>query len=190
MRHKVRALLLICLVILLGTQLVSAEEDKGLTVYNSRLVTNNKDATFIEGEVSVAEGQTIVLKDGLRSISEKKMPDTGMPGRFKIKVPAKNIAEEDVSVFFVTQKSDGGSNGGSVRVEIQYIERQKQQISTDSSQYDLTYPGTDVSIKAKSTSGEKLIYSSSDPEVAEVDEDGVITPLGNGSAEIINFFLR
>ena len=183
MGRKIRATLLICLVLMLGTQLVSAVEDQGLTVYNSRLVTNDKDATFIEGEVSVAEGQTIVLKAGLHAIGEKKMPDTGKPAKFKIKVPAANISDEDVSVLFVSEKT-GGLGGKSVRVEVQYIERQKQEISTASSKYELTYPGTEVSINAKSSSGEKLIYSSSDPEIASVDEDGVITPLGNGDVEI------
>ena len=91
MKKRIRIALLICFVLLVGTQFVSAEENQALTVYNTRLVTNDKEATFIEGEVPVANGQSIILKAGLRAVAEKKLPDTGMPAKFKIKVPAKKL---------------------------------------------------------------------------------------------------
>lgn len=184
MKKKFRIALLICFVLLIGTQFAAAGENHGLTVYNTRLVTNDKEATFIEGEVSEANGQSIVLKAGLRVLAEKKLPDTGMPSKFKIKVPAKNIGEKSASILYLVERKDGKNLSKGERVEIEYIERQKQTISTDSTEYTMTYPGLDACINAESTSGEKLIYTSSDPKVAEVDAEGNITAKGEGEAEI------
>ena len=89
MRKGISILFLICAVILAGTLTVLAEEDQGLTVYNTRFVTNNKDATFIEGEVPVANGQTIILKAGFHAIAEKQMPNTGAAASFRIKIKEK-----------------------------------------------------------------------------------------------------
>ena len=176
--------MIICLIVLAGTAFAMAEEDQGLTVYNSRLVTNDIDSTFIEGEVPVASGQTIVLKAGYKAIAEKKMPNTGQPAKFKIRVPAKNISDGNISVLFVLEELDGKSKGRPVRVELEYIERQEQEIAAENTEYDLTYPGEEVTINAEASSGEKLIYISSDPEVAEVDENGTIYSKGEGEAEI------
>ncbi len=184
MKKKLRTFFLICFVLLLSTQLVSAEEKHELEIYNTRLVTNDKAATFIEGEVPVAQGQSIILKAGLHTVAEKKLPDTGMPSKFKIKVPAENISDSNVAVLYAQEKKDGATLSKASRVEIEYIARQSQQITTDSTDYALTYPGLDASIKAEATSGEKLIYTSSDPEVVEVDDEGNLTAVGEGEAEV------
>lgn len=184
MRKKLRVVFLICIVLLIGSQIAAAEEDKALTVYNTRLVTNDKEATFIEGEVSEANGQSIIIRAGLRSIAEKKLPDTGMPAKFKVKVPAKNISDKKAAILYLIERKDGKNLSKAERVEIEYIERQKQNISTEDTKYAMTYPGLDASINAEATSGEKLIYTSSDPEVVEVDESGNLTARGGGEAEI------
>ena len=170
--------------LLVGTQFALAGEDQSLTVYNTRLVTNDRDATFIEGEVSESNGQTIILKAGLRVIAEKEMPDTGMPAKFKIKVPAKNISDKNAAILYLVERKDGKNLSKAERVEIEYIERQKQTITTDNTDYSMTYPGLDSSIVAESTSGERLIFTSSDPNVVEVDEDGNLVAKGGGEAEI------
>jgi hypothetical protein len=183
-KKKIRVMLLICMVLLIGTQIASAEENQGLTVYNTRLVTNDKDATFIEGEVPEANGQSIILKAGLRAVAEKKLPETGKPTKFKIKVPAQNISEKSAAILYISERKDGKNLSKPERVEVEYIERQQQTISTDSAEYAMTYPGLDSAIKAESTSGERLIYTSSDPNVVEVDEDGNLKAVGGGEAEI------
>ena len=184
MKKRIRIALLICFVLFVGTQFVSAEENQGLTVYNTRLVTNDKEATFIEGEVPAANGQTIILKAGLRAVAEKKLPDTGKPAKFKIKVPSKNIGEKSASVLYLIERKDGKNLGKGERVEIEYIERQKQTISTGETEYSMTYPGLDASINAEASSGEKLIYTSSDPSIVEVDDKGNLKAKGQGEAEI------
>ncbi len=184
LKHRLRVLLIISVLLLTVTQLVWAENEEGINIYNTRLITSDKDATFIEGDVSKSCGQSIVLKAGFHEIAEKKMPDTGMPSKFKIKVPAENISDENIVVLFVKEKGDRRASGKSVRVELEYKERQKQEITTASKEYKLTFPGYDSPIKAKATSGEKLIYSSSNPEVATVDENGNLTAVSEGEAEI------
>lgn len=181
-------LLLILTLVMSSTQLAAAagsgkdEESKELIVYNSRLITNDKDATFIEGEVPVANGQTIALKTGLLTISEKKMPDTKTRAKFKIKVPGKNISDNGQTVLFVVDKDN--REFGRARVELEYKERQDQEIKAESKDFSLTFPSEDVAIKAEATSGEKLIYSSSDPDVCDVDEFGNIITKGSGKAQI------
>ena len=184
MGKKFFTALLILFVLVIGTQMVSAEDDPGLVIYNTRLVTSDKEATFIEGEVSSSCGQTIAVKAGLRTISKKVMPDTGMPSKFKIKVPSKCISDENVAVMYVQERKGDSVLSKAERVEIEYIARQKQEVTTDSAEYDLTFPGLDESIEAKATSGEKLIYTSSDPDIVEVDEEGNLTAKGEGTAEI------
>ena len=184
MRKGIRVLFLICIILMTGTMLASAEEDQGLTVYNTRFITNNKDATFIEGDVPVANGQTIILKAGFHVIAEKQMPNTGKPANFRIKVPETNIRDNNVSVFYASERKEGVPQSKSVRVEVEYVERQKQKITTEDTEYAMTYPGLDSVIKAKATSGEKLIYTSSDPSVVEVDQKGNLTSKGGGKAEI------
>ncbi|MBR3124352.1 MAG: hypothetical protein IKF42_02845, partial [Mogibacterium sp.] len=131
MRKGISILFLICMIMLAGTLTALAEEDQGLTVYNTRFITNNKDATFIEGEVPAANGQTIVLKAGFHVVAEKQMPNTGAAASFRIKVPEKSIRDKNVSVFYASERKDGVSQSKPVRVEVEYIERQKQEITTD-----------------------------------------------------------
>ncbi|MBQ6440351.1 MAG: Ig-like domain-containing protein [Mogibacterium sp.] len=184
MRKGLSTLFLICVIILAGTLAVYAEENQGLTVYNTRFITNNKDATFIEGDVPVANGQTIVLKAGFHVIAEKQMPNTGKASSFRIKVPEESIRDNNVSVFYASERKGGISQSKPVRVEVEYIERQKQKITTDDNVFSMTYPGLDTSIKAKATSGEKLIYTSSNPDVVEVDQKGNLKAKSGGNAEI------
>ena len=183
MDKRIRALLLICFVMIFAAQVVSAEESKELKIYNTRLVTNDKEATYIEGEVPISNGQTILLKAGLRVLAERQLPNTGMASKFKIKVPSKNISEKNVSVVYV-QERNGDLQGKAERVEIEYKERKKQRIATDNKEYSLTYPGLDSNISAKATSGEKLTYTSSNPEVVQVDENGTLVAKGEGEAEV------
>ena len=184
-KHRFRVLLIICVIMLSMMQIVSAEEEQGLTAYNTRLITSDKEVTFIEGEVPVANGQTIILRDGITSIAEKKMPDTGQKSSFRIKVPASVIEDEDVKVLFLEERKDGRALSKHVRIEVEYIEKQKQQISADSKEYDMTYPGYDDSIKAEASSGDKLMYISSNPDIAEVDENGNIVPKSGGEVEVL-----
>lgn len=176
--------LISCILLISMTQLVTAADDPELTVYNTRLITNDKNATFIEGEVPSSCGQTVTLRAGLHTIAEKVMPDTGNRAKFRIKVPEKYISDERVSVMHIEERGEKKSSKNSVRVELEYKKRQAQEISTDSKDYKMTFPGLDAKIKATSTSGEKLIFSSDNPEVAEVDESGNLIAKGGGEAKI------
>jgi len=185
MRKKVRVLLMtICLVMTMGLFSAVAEDGDGLLIYNTRLITSDKDATYIEGQVEEAVGQTLYVKVGLGLIAEKKMPNTGAPEKFKIKIPAKNISTGSVSIMYVLERLDGSSLSKPARVEVEYKERQKQQIKVAANEYSLTYPGLDIAPEAAATSGGKLIYSSNNPDVVTVDEDGNVTSTGGGDAEI------
>ena len=181
--RKLLLILTICLTLLIGTQLVSAEE-AGLFVYNTRLITNDLNSTFVEGEVSSANGQTVVLKAGLRTIAEKSLPNTGARAKFKIRVPKENIIENRTTVLYAAEQGEKSQGSKPVRVEIDYKERMKQEITTGSKEYSLTFPGEDMSLDAKASSGDKLIYKSSNPEIVAVDENGNITTKGSGEAEI------
>ncbi|MBR2706525.1 MAG: C40 family peptidase [Mogibacterium sp.] len=169
--------------VLISTQLAAAEEP-GLIVNNTRIITNDRSATFIEGEVSSANGQMLVVKAGLRTISEKKLPNTGGRAKFKIKVPPKNISEKKVTVLYVAEQGAKSPNSKPVRVEINCVERKTQKIRTSKKDYSLTFPGEDVAIKATASSGDKLMYKSSNPDVVRVDADGRLSTVGAGSAEI------
>ena len=179
-RTRAIILILTLLMLLMGVQFAVAEDGR-LKVYNTNLVTNDLDATYIEGSVPVANGQTIVVKHALFKVAEKTLPDTGAEESFRIKIPAKYISTNRMTVFNVKEK-DGGA--GDERVEVTYIEKKDQNITLAQDKLDLTFPGIETAIEAESTSGEKLIYSSSDPEVASVDENGVIETKGEGKATI------
>ena len=185
LRNRPRLLLIICIFVVLSTaQIFAAKDERALNIYNTRQITNDKEATFIEGETPSSNGQTIVVKAGLHAIAEKKMPDTGMPAKFKIKIPAENIFDDKASILFVEEKGEKRNSRKSVRVELEYVERQVQEITTDSTEYKMTYPGYDASIKATATSGDKIIFTSSNPEVAEVDEKGNLVARGGGNTTI------
>lgn len=185
MRQKISVLILtICFVMTLGFFPAQAEDTDGLLVYNTRLITSDLDATYIEGEVTEAIGQTLYVRDGFRIVAEKKMPYTGSREKFKIKVPASSIDKESVTVMFVMERKDGDLISKEARVEVEYKERQKQEIKTAENEYSLTFPGLEVPLEASATSGGKLIYTSSDPDVVTVDANGNLVSTGGGDAEI------
>lgn len=171
-----------------STQLVyaeNAEEAENMRVLSTNIVTNDVDATYIEGNVAVANGQTITVRSGLRDVAEKVMPNTGKAAAFKIKVPGRNISTRKMTVFSVRELSpEDGKLVSRERVEVNYVERQKQEINLVKDEYELTFPGNDEQIEANTTSGESLIYSSSNPDVAVVDEQGRIVTTGEGKAVI------
>ncbi len=153
--------------------------EENLAVYNTHIITGNKEATYIDGEVLNAEGQEIKVSAGLSTIATKRLPDHGGSASFRIKVPAKYISTKRVNVFHVQMR-----NADSVRVEIAFRQKEEQDISFESEKVSLTIPGNEETLKAAASSGEPLIYRSEDPKVATVDEDGTIVPVGEGSTRI------
>lgn len=184
-RAKYLVLTITMLLLLIGGQFVFAEDDSSFMIYNASLVTNDRDATYIEGSVSAAKGQTIVVKHALIKVAEKTLPDTGKEAAFRIKVPAKYISTSRLMVFTVKEMNAAGKKVlNSERVEVTCIEKKNQDIEVAQDKFELTFPGNETAIKAESTSGEKLVYSSSDSQVASVDENGVIETQGEGEAII------
>jgi len=171
--------------LIFSAQLVYAESTENMHVLSTNIITNDINATYIEGDVAVANGQKIIVRSGLRDIAEKVMPNTGGPSAFRIKVPARHISTKRMTVLVVKELDpETGNQVSRERVEINYLERQKQDIDFVKDKYDLTFPGNDEAIEAKTSSGEPLIYSSSNPEVAVVDDKGKIITTGAGKATI------
>ena len=163
----------------------AAKDEPFLKIYNTRIVTNDVNATYIEGEIASSEGQQIIVLDGIRTVASRTMPVTGRTAKFRVRIPADSIEKDRMSVLHVKAVGrDGSSVAASDRIEVEYKEREKQQISVEDDSYEMTIPSLDKKIKAEASSGEDLIYTSSDPEVAVVDEDGEIIPKGEGTAEI------
>lgn len=158
-----------------------AEGASQIKVYNTRLVTNDVNATYLEGEVSEATGQQIVVSNGFQTIARKYIPYTKKKAEFRIKIPAKFISKNKMTVLYV--RTDAMEGFGE-RVEVDYKKRQAQEISVEKEKYSMTFPGVNESLKAEASSGGKLIYKSSNPEVADVDENGNITATGQGKADI------
>ena len=184
--RTINIILAICLITACTVMLSFAEDGSELTIYNTRIVTNDTNATYIEGEVPVARGQEIVVSNGFATIAAKTLPDTNEKAEFRIKIPSKKISKSRVTVLYVKTENNGGDSGMILgkRVEINYKERKTQEISVADSKYSMTYPGLDAPLEAKATSGDDLIYISSNPKVATVDENGNIVAKGEGKADI------
>ncbi|MBQ3428612.1 MAG: Ig-like domain-containing protein [Mogibacterium sp.] len=184
--NRTRILIIITSALLLvGAQFAYAKDSTGMTVFNTNLITTDVDATYIEGKVDNAVGQTISVKIGPRSVAEKTMPNTGGEASFRIKIPGKFISKNIMTVYTVKEKDpETGKTLDRERVEVNFVDREQQEITLDKEDYDLTFPGNDREISAEASSGDDLIYSSSNPDVATVDEDGKITTTGEGDATI------
>lgn len=183
-KRYITLLIALCLALIAGLQMAYAEDELDFTIDNTRIVTGDRGATYIEGSVDKAKGQTLQVRLGLRVIAEKVMPESGTAETFRIKIPEKYISEHRLSVFNFLEKNSEGVTTGKDRVEISCVEREDQEIKVGEKEYSLTYPGEDTDLNAKASSGEELIYSSSNPEVATVDEDGKIVTSGGGDATI------
>ena len=183
--RKLSAILIMSILLVASTLIVIAEDEVGIKVYNTELVTNDLGATYLEGEVPVADGQDIVVVHGIETVARKTMPETGQPAQFRIKIPASQINEEGVTSLRV--KATAGKTVEEslpVRAEITYKARKEQTIKTASEEYELTLPGLQESVKAKASSGSDVYYSSSNPDVVDVDEDGNLLPKGPGKAKV------
>ena len=155
------------------------DAEENLVIYNTHIITGNKDATYIEGELREAAGQEIKVTAGLRKIASKRLPAHGGKATFSIKIPSAYISDNRVVIFHVR-----ASGAGSARVEVGYKQKEEQSISFDSEEYTLTIPGEKGSVKAKASSGEPLVFVSENPEIATIDENGTIIPVGEGSTTI------
>ena len=184
--RRISTSLIICILIVACTLVVIAEDETGIKVYNSERVTNDLNATYIEGEVPVADGQEIVVVHGILTVAKKTMPETGQPAQFRIKIPASELNKDGVTSFRV--KATDGKNTVKeslpVRMEISYKAREEQTIKTGSEEYNLTLPGLKESIGAETSSGGDVYYSSSNPDVVDIDEEGNLVPIGKGEAEV------
>ena len=78
MIRKLSAFLITCILLAAATVVVFAEqEEAGILIYNSEIVSNDLDATYIEGEIPVADGQEIIVTHGAMTVASKPMPQTG-----------------------------------------------------------------------------------------------------------------
>ena len=179
------AFLLVVIIALMSVMFVFAEDDPGLTIYNTRIVTSNTDATYIEGEVADAHGQEIVVTNAYYStIARKTMPATGGSEKFRIKIPGSKISTRVLAVFFIKAVDPDGTSTDNQRIEVDYQPRMEQEIKVAKNNFNMTLPSLDEPLKASSSSGDSLIYKSSDPDVAEVNSNGDIVAKGAGETEI------
>ena len=182
------SVMLLAITFLLCSMMIVFAEDEntsGLTIYNTRIITNNTDATYIEGEVADANGQEIVVTNAYYTpIARKALPATGQRETFRIKIPGDKVSKRVMSVFFIKTVDQDGSSSDKRRIEVSYEPRKEQEVKVSRKKFDMTLPGTDEPINASSTSGEGLIYKSSDPDVATVNASGDIVATGAGNATI------
>lgn len=160
-----------------------AGSDDLLSIYNSHIVTGDTDSVFIEGMITNGHGGKISVRHGLKTVAVKVIPDTGSTQNFRIKLPQDSINTDRGTTFFVKYK-DNEEGKHTAKVVTEYIAKQEQTISTGKDDYTLTIPGFSKSLKADSTSGGDLIYTSSDDSVAKVDSKGRIEGVGKGKAYI------
>ena len=186
MIRKLSAFLITCILLAAATVVVFAEqEEAGILIYNSEIVSNDLDATYIEGEIPVADGQEIIVTHGAMTVASKPMPQTGTKAEFRIKIPASVLDPEGVTSLRV-KASAGATTEESLpaRVSISYKQKEKQTIDTSSDDYELTVPGIREPIDAKSSAKDVVTYSSADPKVVDIDEKGNLVPVGKGEAEV------
>jgi hypothetical protein len=162
-----------------------AAEEEAYSIYNASIITNDLNSTYIEGEVSNADGQEILVRKGFKTVAVHKMPITNAKSTFRVKLPADAIKDEGPSIFYV-RAAGGESNTktSATRVEVEYVEKEKQEINVGKEKVSMTYPGLEESLAAKATSGESLMYISEDPSVVKVDKKGKLIPTGNGDTKI------
>ena len=161
-----------------------AADDVNFRVYNPKTVTSNLDATYIQGDISRAQGQTVVVSNSDGFTTERKLPNTGNRYVFRIKVPKSSINPNKITSYAVTALSPEGETIKTTYVRVRYKARKKQQIKVNDKEYKLNVPGNGATLNASSSAGLDLIYLSSDEKVAKVDSNGNIEPIGEGTAVI------
>lgn len=184
MLRKLHILNLVIICVLALTFVSVAEAEETLRIYNPKTVTSDLDATYIQGEVSRANGQTITVEGYNGVIAEKILPVTGKKCSFRIKVPRSEIKTDAVNSYAVTATTAKGEEIKTTYAVIQYKARKEQEIRLKEKEYKVECPGKPVTIDASSSAGLGLSYSSSDENVVKVDEEGNIEAVGEGKAEI------
>ena len=173
------------MIIAISSTSVYAGGYSDVSVYSNDFVTNDIESTYIEGEVEVAEGQDIFVDQGLKTVAQMTIPDTGSRFSFRLKIPPACLNEDSSSVFRVYARSSGSViKSIPVEVKVTYKPKQKQTITAAQTDYSLSYPGIRVGMDAESSSGSSLRYSSADPGIVDIDENGNLVPKGVGSTEV------
>ena len=165
-----------------------AADDAKLYVHNTSITTSDIDATFVTGYVDKALGQTIRISDGENIIVKKQLPDTGEMVRFRIRIPADAINEDDITSLVVAMtdvSSDSVDSKEVAYIKVVYKEKKEQVLDVEKDTLSLKVPGDDrYSLDATVSSRLELQYKSSNENVARVDANGVIEPIGDGEAVI------
>lgn len=182
---KKTLIITISALIIAAASLFASAEEADIVVYSNDIITTDLDATFIEGEIPVADGQEIVLQHGIKTIARKAMPQTGERATFRLKVPA-SVLSADSPVSLRIRATAGKTIGESLpaKITITYKPREEQTINTGKESYDLTLPGTKESLDAETASDADLMYISSNNDVVSVDDSGNLIPKKAGEAKI------
>lgn len=171
--------------IVLALSICAVAVDGGsFRIYNPTIVTGNPDAAFIQGEVTRAQGQKIVVRNTGGTVAEKLLPNNDRYCKFRIKIPASEVRDKGVTSFAVTAINSKGEEYNTTFVRVRTKERKEQQIEVKEKAYNVELPGNTVKINASASSDKKLTYSSSDENIVKVDDDGNIEPVSGGTAEI------
>lgn len=165
-------------------QISFAADDVTFRVYNPKTVTSNLDATYIQGDISKAAGQRIVVSNSDGFVAEKELPNTGRRYAYRIKIPKSSINSRGVTSYALTVISPKGETIKTTYARVSYKARKKQEIRLEEKEYKLNVPGNGAALKAQSSTGLNLDYSSSDEKVVKVDAEGNIVPVGGGTAVI------
>ena len=178
-------LIMICIMLMAAAGFAFAYDDSGIMINNPEIITGDLNATFIEGQVPVADGQEVQVLSGMKIIARKTMPETGTSALFRIKVPASQIDPAGVTPLRVRTTSGKTTEAGRpARVNITYKPKEAQKVKTAENSYSLTLPGDKEPIGATATSGEDLQYASTDPDIVTVDDEGNLVPKRSGTARV------
>lgn len=184
MLRKIHIISILILIITAASICSFAAEGEPFCLYNSEIVTSNENATYIQGEVADAKGQTIVVKNVRGVVAEKKVPDIGGKYVFRIKLPKSVIRKSKITSFAVNAIDANDEKVWTSCVRVEYKARKDQDIDLKEKEVELKFPGDDKAVEAASSAGLDLSYSSSDEDVVKVDEKGNIEPVGEGTAEV------
>ena len=128
MLRKLRVINIALILVLAMTCFPAAADEVVFRVYNPTSVTSDLDATYIQGDISEAKGQTVAVTNTGGTVAEKKLPNTGKRYTFRVKIPKASINKDRTNFYSVTAYTAKGKMIRTTFVRISYKEKKKQKI--------------------------------------------------------------
>jgi len=185
-------LLAILLVFFVTAGSLEAERAHAVTIPKTRveaetLKVQNGGGAVITGTVSKACGQRITAssEDGQTLFSQVTAGSSGAQETFRLEIPADALVRNGETVCLVRSCAVAGvAASGKVRVAVRSKELRKTPKIKVRDKIVLTNLKEKDRIRAKSASGQKMTYRSSNPSVVSVDSKGKIKRKRSGKVRI------